>query len=407
MKSINTSISTKLAALLAGAALFGLVSQSAMALGTAAGTIISNQASLAYTVGGVAQTAAPSNTTTFKVGNKVDMTVAKNDAAMVTVTSGAAAQTGNTAFTVVNVGNNTQDFGLTPAALASATANPFGTPATSTFAVTACSVTAITVTGTGTASIATVGTFPAYITGLTAGSSAVVTVQCSVPANTANAAVAVDQLTATASQALGAGALASTAGVADSTLVQTVVVPASSLRSATDAYTVSASSLTITKNQAVICDPINGSTNPKYIPGAYVQYAVTISNAAAATSANLQTLTDTLQATALAFDPTLVGGATLTAAECVAASAKTLSASGFAAVYGAGTGLTAGVAPVLTNNTSQVTAAGASAAGNAVTITYSSLVNAAGSATLGAFAGSSGSLPAGQYITVYFNAIVQ
>src|ERR1035438_8612587 len=150
MKPFKTSISSKLAALLAGAALFGLVSQSALAVGTAAGTPINNQATLTYMVGAIPQTGITSNTATFLVSNKVNMTVAKNDGAMVAVTSGSSAQTGNTAFTVVNTGNNTQDFGLTSAALISGTANPFGAPPNSNFAVTGCTVTTIVVTGVGT-----------------------------------------------------------------------------------------------------------------------------------------------------------------------------------------------------------------------------------------------------------------
>lgn len=67
MKSIKTSISSRLVALLAGAALFGLISQSALALGTPSNTDISNTASLAYSVGGFAQVPVNSSTSTFKV----------------------------------------------------------------------------------------------------------------------------------------------------------------------------------------------------------------------------------------------------------------------------------------------------------------------------------------------------
>ena len=47
------------------------------AAGTASGTDVTNTATLSYSVGGVPQTDVPSNVTTFKVDNKVDVTVAE------------------------------------------------------------------------------------------------------------------------------------------------------------------------------------------------------------------------------------------------------------------------------------------------------------------------------------------
>ena len=214
MKSIKTSISARLAALLFGAALFGLASQSALAvgIGTPAGTTISNTATLSYTVGAVAQTPVPSAPVTFLVSNKVNMTVVKNDLTIVTTVSGSApVTTGNTSFTVTNVGNNTQVFGVTPSALASGTANPFGGPV-STFALTSCSINTVTFPASGTYTTGGGGAYPNYISGLASGDSATVTVTCVVPANQLDASTAVDQLLATATTAAGAAILTSTAG---------------------------------------------------------------------------------------------------------------------------------------------------------------------------------------------------
>ena len=41
--------------------------------------------------------------------------------------------------------------------------------------------------------------------------------------------------------------------------------------------------LQITKTSSVISDPVNGTTNPKLIPGAEVEYVITVSNVGAGT----------------------------------------------------------------------------------------------------------------------------
>ncbi len=48
--------------------------------------------------------------------------------------------------------------------------------------------------------------------------------------------------------------------------------------SAYDAFHIDTSRLQITKAVAVLCDPVNGTTNPKNIPGALVRYTITIKN---------------------------------------------------------------------------------------------------------------------------------
>jgi hypothetical protein len=70
-------------------------------------------------------------------------------------------------------------------------------------------------------------------------------------------------------------------------------------------YTVGAAELTVQKTSAVLWDPINGNSNPKAIPGAYVQYTITVSNAGTAgADGDLTTLSDTLTLTDL--DPNLI-----------------------------------------------------------------------------------------------------
>jgi hypothetical protein len=61
-----------------------------------------------------------------------------------------------------------------------------------------------------------------------------------------------------------------------------------------DAYQVAAAALTVTKTSAVTNDPVNGASNPKAIPGATIQYTLTIANAAGAGDADSVTITDNL-----------------------------------------------------------------------------------------------------------------
>jgi hypothetical protein len=61
-----------------------------------------------------------------------------------------------------------------------------------------------------------------------------------------------------------------------------------------DAYEVNAAILTVTKTSSVISDPVNGTTNPKSIPGAIVQYTVTIVNGAGGSTAQSVAIADSL-----------------------------------------------------------------------------------------------------------------
>lgn len=117
-------ITTHLTALAAGALLLFGASQ-AFAGGTASGTDISNQATLGYTVGTVPQATVPSNSVTFKVDKKVDLTVTTQDTSIVAVVPGAVNQV--LTFTVANTGNDPQDINLSALAKAASTVITFGT----------------------------------------------------------------------------------------------------------------------------------------------------------------------------------------------------------------------------------------------------------------------------------------
>lgn len=402
MKYIKTSISSKLVALLAGAALFGLISQSALAL-TASGTVISNSATLGYTVGGVAQTAITSAAASFTVDKKVDLSVVAVDVAAVAVNPGQAGAV--TTFTVTNLGNDVQDFSLAAANVAAGQAlftktDNFDTTGISVFVENGLAV--------GYQSSGPNQDTSTYIDELAPGASKTVYVLASIPLAQVNGDAALVSLKATALVGGGVGvqgaALVATVG-ANTAGVDTVFADAAGSDdivrnadySARDAYFVSSAILSVSKTATLICDPANGNSNPKNIPGAAVQYAITITNAATATtSATLSQVTDALNAS-LVFDPKLNSGA-LPATNCVSGNvANTLSATGFGAVSGTGTTTTTYAAPGLAG---QAVTAGASVAGQNVTINFSTLA----SPTYGLVGGV---LPVNSFVTVYFNAFVQ
>lgn len=399
MKLIKTSISSKLVVLLSGAALFGLISQSALAL-TASGTVISNSATLGYTVGGVTQTGITSAAATFTVDKKIDLLVTTTDVAAISVSPGQTAAV--TTFTVTNLGNDPQDFSL---AATNTAAGQVLFARTDNFDTTGLQV---FVESGATAGFQAAQDTAIYIDELAPGASKTVYVLASIPLAQVNGDAALVSLKATALVGGGVGVQgaalvatvgANTAGVdivfADAAGSDDVVRNAD--YSARDAYYVSSAVLSVSKTATLICDPLNGNASPKNIPGAAVQYAITITNAATATtSATLSQVTDALVA-ALSFDPKLNSGA-LPAANCVSGNvANTLSATGFGAVSGTGTTTTTYAAPGLAG---QAVTAGASVAGQNVTINFATLA----SPTYGLVGGV---LPVNSFVTVYFNAFVQ
>jgi uncharacterized repeat protein (TIGR01451 family) len=55
-----------------------------------------------------------------------------------------------------------------------------------------------------------------------------------------------------------------------------------------------AAALTITKTSKVVSDPVNGTTNPKAIPGATLEYCVIVANAAGGAGASSVAISDSL-----------------------------------------------------------------------------------------------------------------
>ena len=86
---------------------------------------------------------------------------------------------------------------------------------------------------------------------------------------------------------------------------------------ATSAYKVGAAILTITKTEAIISDPINGTgANRLHIPGAVIEYTITIANGAGGAEATNVTLTDVPDTGNMTFSTTTYDGGNCALAPC-------------------------------------------------------------------------------------------
>jgi uncharacterized repeat protein (TIGR01451 family) len=117
------------------------------------------------------------------------------------------------------------------------------------------------------------------------------------PIDAVNGETAVYNLIATTLDETTTTLTANDSGVADDpTAVQVVWADSNGTddlvtdgkHSADAVYTVTSAVLSVTKTQAVESDPINGTVNPKAIPGATVRYTITVVNTGAEAATNIE-----------------------------------------------------------------------------------------------------------------------
>jgi hypothetical protein len=277
----------------------------AFAAGTTAGTTVTNQVTLDYKVGGIDQNQVTASDS-FKVDRKVNLTVTETGGAATTVTPG---QTGAvTTFSVTNSSNAPLDFALAATQLDGGTA---AHGRTDNFDVTNLKVYADT-NGNNSYDPGT-DQETTYLDQVPADTSRSVFIVADAPLGRATNDAAGVRLTATAAEATASGTLGATvtqttgANTAD---VDTVFadtdaggnVARNGIHFAEDDYVILAASLTATKTSRVISDPFNGTTNPKMIPGAVVEYCIAVANAADSATATGVNLSDEVPAQTT-YDP--------------------------------------------------------------------------------------------------------
>lgn len=390
----------------------GLGSTGAYAAGTLSGTTISNLATLTYAAGGVTQptigSSATGNTsgagtaTTFVVDNKVNLTVAEGNSTFTSVVPGSVNQV--TTFTVTNTGNTAQGYAL---AAANVAATVFGTAdnidASNIRVFVDANANGVYDAGTDTAvNIAT----------LAPDATATVFVVADVPAAATNGQQASVSLTATTTTAGTTTPVVQTAG-ADTAGVDIVFADPATTANGTgtdpgqvardakgfayDAYRIASAVISVQKTVTLLCDPFNGTTNQKNIPGSIVRWTIVVSNAATAgSSATLAQVADALDSNTT-FDPNLV--APTSAATCSSATGVPESATGrgFKLAIAGGTRPAASYPKFLTSSGAD-TDGGAFTSPN-VTINYAQGLPV--EAGYGA-----GELKPGESVTVYFNAVI-
>ena len=281
------------AKLLAGAVILTLGVSSAAMAATAAGTVISNSASVGYQVGGISQDTVTSSAVTFKVDRKVNLTAVTDETAVVSVIPGSS---GNVLiFTLTNTGNDTFDYDLSAVALTGGAAKFGGTDN-----VNASGVSVFVESG------ANAGYLPLEDTAtsvddLAANGTVKIYIVASFATGLSNNDIASYHLLVTAKSSSGA-ALTEDTDADDPDVVENVFADGAGTDDiARDAkfsdqadYKVATASLTVGKTSSVVWDPVNLASNPKAIPGALVEYTVTITNGASASTATNVLVTDDL-----------------------------------------------------------------------------------------------------------------
>ena len=307
------------------AALAAMGASPALASGTASGTTITNTVSVNYKVGGVDQTATGASNS-FKVDRKVNLTVAEVGTTTTQVSPGQTAAV--TAYTVTNNSNATLDFALTAA---QQTGGAGAHSNTDNFDATNVKI-YVDTNGNGSYDAGT-DLEVSYLDELGADQSKTVFVVVDIPLNRNSGDVAAVTLTATGRE----GGTASSQGAAlsqtntsaanevDPNFVDTVFADGAGAtdgvrdgaHSAKDDYSILAAALTVLKTSRIISDPLNGTSNPKAIPGATIEYCISVANAAGSATANNVGISDPLPAT-VTYDSgfgILVDG-TLTSGQC-------------------------------------------------------------------------------------------
>ncbi len=274
-------------------ALCGSLWSAAYAQLTPAGSSIANRASVNYSVGGVAQTVIESSptgnttpgvnagtSTTFVVDNIINLTVAESSG-NATITSPGATNA-VLAYTVTNTGNAAEGYQLSLTEEVSTVL--FGN--TDNFNVglpnLQIRVDEDASGGNATGNRTYDGTETATaINRLVPGASITVFILGNIPLGTANNAFANVRLQARAATAGSNGATleVQSTGANNPATVEIVFGDAGNdaTESAADQYAVRSAALTVTKAATVISDPF-GSASPRAVPGAVVEYAITVAN---------------------------------------------------------------------------------------------------------------------------------
>ncbi len=280
---------TQLLGAVSATALIAVSSTPAMAVGTDAGDSITNNVTVSYEVGGVTQTDV-TDSDTFTVDRRVNVDV-EFIGGTTNVSPGETQA--EIAFDVTNLSNDTVDFDLSTALTAGTAANIDNIEIY------------LDADGDRTLSAAELGAGPiTFLDEVLEDETVAVVVVADIDLAAANGDAFDVTLTADAHEAGAAGLgaeLTATAG-ANTAGVDNVLFDGAGATDAANAgddsdtgdYLVGAAQISVVKSSVVISDPVNGTTDPKAIPGATVQYCIAVTNAAGASTATNVNVVDDL-----------------------------------------------------------------------------------------------------------------
>ena len=282
-----------------------LLGQYALAVGADPGTAVDNTATISYSVNSQPQTDVDSTTASFVVDRRVDFTVTRMGTALTPTNLGDT--DGFLDFYVTNLSNGDLDFNLLFSQLVPADGPIYGAGTEDTgvdmnnvrIRVSAAPDPA-GAPGTGADPLLT---DPSYIDNLPEDRSIRVRIYADTPGALAAAAIAGLSLDVSAADPTGsAGAPGANltesaswnAATVDNVFADNGNGALDNFETANDGFDIQAAQLTITKSAAVISDPINGATDPRAIPGAIIEYTITIDNSGGTAAATDISIADEL-----------------------------------------------------------------------------------------------------------------
>ena len=338
---------TQLLGAVSAFALVAMSSSPALAVGTAAGTDITNNVTVTFEVGGELQNEV-TDSDTFTVDRRIDVNVNFTGATPVSVSPGQ--DQAALAFDVTNLSNQTIDLDLSTVLTNGTGAN------ISNYAI------YLDANGDGSLSAGELAAGPITFLDevLADDGTGTQTISVIVLADISVNAVNGDEfdvvLVADAAEGGSAGSLGAditaTAG-ANTSGVDTVLadgfnsseeVANDGAYSDTGTFEVAGALVSVVKSSRIISDPVNGVTNPKAIPGAVIEYCIAVSNGVDAATATAVTVADDLPAdvtfTASDFGIFVDGAATIdnSGAIPVATCSGGSDGEGISATYSAGGG---------------------------------------------------------------------
>jgi len=289
---------TQLLGAVSATALIAMSSTPAMAVGTDAGDSITNNVTVSYEVGNVPQTDVTTSDT-FTVDRRVNVDVEFIGG----TTSVSPGETqAEIAFDVTNLSNDTVDLDLATALTGGTAANISNIEIY------------LDADGDRTLSAAELAAGPiTFLDEVAEDDTIEVIVIADIDVDSVNGDTFDVTLTADAHEAGAAGLgaeLTATTG-ANTAGVDNVLFDGAGDTDAANAgddsdtgdYAVAGAQISVVKSSIVISDPVNGTTNPKAIPGATVQYCIAVTNAASAATATAVNVVDDLP-----FDVTYLSG---------------------------------------------------------------------------------------------------